>query len=143
MKKIMTIIALMAFTLTIDAQTVKLGDINGDNDVTIADVTMLVNIIINGYAEFSVSSTSVTLPVGATANVNIIGGYNSYEVVSANTAVAEASLNGTAITVKGVAPGETTLTVKDLKTSRSIDISVTIKIFPLQLYSEKIILIPV
>ena len=142
MKKIMTIVVLMAFTLTIDAQTEKLGDLNGDNDVNISDVMILVGIVLNGYDDFSVSSTSVTLPVGAATRLNIIGGYNSYEVVSANTAVAEASLNGTSITVKGIAPGETTLTVKDLKTFRSIDISVTIKIAPLQLYKDKMFLIP-
>lgn len=48
MKKVMTLVVLMAFSLTIDAQSSKRGDLNGDGLVSIADVMQLINIIIYG-----------------------------------------------------------------------------------------------
>ena len=89
-------LSLMA--LTSHAQTLLLGDVNQDGKVTVADVMMVVNIIMKGYAPFSVEPTSVSMPVGGTATLEISGGYNNYEVTSANPAVVEASLDGTTIT---------------------------------------------
>ena len=51
MKKLMTTALLMAFTLTIDAQTIKKGDLNGDNQVSISDVMMLIGVVISGLPE--------------------------------------------------------------------------------------------
>lgn len=115
-------------TLTSHAQITKLGDINHDNQVDISDVVALVNIVLNGYTPFSVSPTEVTLQVGGTANVPIFGGYYFYKVESANPGVVTASLNGFTITLSAVAGGETTVTVRDVLTFRTIDIPVVVTV---------------
>jgi hypothetical protein len=127
MKKILfsAMLSLMAFSA--QAQDYLLGDVNRDGKVTVADAMMVVNIIMKGYAPFSVSPTTVTMPVGGTAMVEISGGYNQYEVTSANTAVVEASLEGTAITLTAVASGESKIFVKDILTMRILEILVMVE----------------
>lgn len=114
----------MAFTT--HAQGTMLGDVNNDGKVTVTDAMMVVDIIMHGYKYFSVDPTTVSLPVGGTATMEISGGYDSYEVISSNTAIAEASLSGTTITLTAIASGEAKVIVKDVQTLRYIEIPVTV-----------------
>lgn len=125
-KKMVIILCLMTASIAAQAQTYKLGDIDRDNELGITDVMLLVDIILNGYAPFSVEPTSVNMPAGESANVCIFGGYEEYEVVSNNTDIVEASLTGNVITLTAVAAGEATVTVKDVLTLRTIDIPVNV-----------------
>ncbi len=82
MKRLFTLFALMAFSLTIFAQSsTKRGDVNGDGAVSISDVALLVNQIVNGgnlggngdiNGDGSVSIADVTMVVSV-----IIFGDNS------------------------------------------------------------------
>ena len=56
--------------LTSNAQVMKLGDLSNDNIVNVTDVTLLVDIILNGYVPFSVPTTQVTMDIGGTFKKN-------------------------------------------------------------------------
>ncbi len=141
MRKLFITFLLSLMTLTSHAQNMKLGDINHDNQVDISDVVALVNIVLNGYTPFSVSPTEVTLQVGGTANVPIFGGYYVYEVVSANPGIVTASVNGFTVSLHAVAGGETTVTVRDVLTFRTIDIPVVVNYESLQVSTNELSLI--
>lgn len=126
MKKLLLSLLLSFMTFTTHAQSTLLGDVNNDGKVTVTDAMMVVDIIMHGYKYFSVDPTTVSLAVGCTATVEISGGYDSYEVISSNTAIAEASLNGTTITLTAIASGEAKVIVKDVQTLRYIEIPVTV-----------------
>ena len=106
MKKLLLSLLLSLMAFTTHAQSTMLGDVNNDGKVTVTDAMMVVDIIMHGYNSFSVDPTTVSLPVGGTATLEISGGYGSYEVISSNTAIAEASLSGTTITLTAIACGE-------------------------------------
>ena len=141
MRKLLFTLLLSLMTLTSNAQILKLGDLNHDNQVDISDVVTLVNIVLNGYSPYSLSATEVTMQTGGTTNVNIEGGYSYYEVVSANPDIVTASLNGLTVTLKALAGGETTVTVRDVLTFRTIDISVVVNSGPLQVTTNELSLI--
>lgn len=125
-KQLGILLCMMLMSITSSAQTYKLGDINFDNDVSLVDVMMVVDIVLNGYAPYSVEPTSVSMAAGETATVSIFGGYGMYDAVSNDTGVVEASLTGNVITLTGIEAGETTITVKDVLTFRTIEIPVTV-----------------
>ena len=141
MKKLLITLAMSLMAFISHAQTPLLGDVNQDGKVTVADVMMVVNIIMKGYTPFSIAPTSVTMPVGGTATLMITGGYNHYEVISANTAVVEASLSGTTITLSAIASGETKVIVCDVLTRRYVEVPVTVEYGALQLSSSELSLI--
>ncbi len=126
MKKLLLSLLLSFMTFTTHAQNTLLGDVNNDGKVTVTDAMMVVDIIMHGYKYFSVDPTTVSLPVGGTATMEISGGNDSYEVISSNTAIAEASLSGTTITLTAIASGEAKVIVKDVQTLRYIEIPVTV-----------------
>ena len=126
MKKLFISILLSLMAFTTHAQSTLLGDVNSDGKVTVTDAMMVVDIIMHGYKSFSVDPTTVSLPVGGTATMEISGGYDSYEVISSNTAIAEASLSGTTITLTAIACGEAKVIVKDVQTLRYIEIPVKV-----------------
>ena len=132
MKKLLFILVLSLMTLTSNAQTMKLGDLNHDNQVNITDITMLVDIVLHGYSPFSVSPAEVTMQAGGTAMVTIDGGYYYYDVESANPGIVEASLNDMTITLTAISGGETFVTVKDVLTFRTIVIPVVVEYNALQ-----------
>ena len=132
-KRLVIIVCMMLMGITSSAQTYKLGDIDFDNDVSIIDVMMLVDIILNGYAPFSVEPASVSMAAGETATVSIFGGYGMYDAASNDTGVVEASLTGNVITLTGIEIGETTVIVKDVLTFRTIEIPVTVSYGSIQL----------
>ncbi len=141
MKKLMTILLLSLMTMTTHSQNYLLGDVNRDGDVTVADVTMLVDIITKGYTPFIVSPTAITIPAGGSAVAYISGGYYQYEVTSANTGVVTAALNGSVITLNAVASGETKVIVMDVLTNRSLEVPVKVEYTSLQLSSTRMFLV--
>ena len=130
MRKLFFTLLLSLMTLSSNAQMMKLGDLNQDNQVNVVDVTALVDIILNGYSSFSVSPEEVTMLIGETADVTISGGYDIYEVETANPDIVTASLNGSTVTLTAVSAGETTITVKDVLTFRTIDIPIVVNSQP-------------
>ena len=78
MKKLLLSLLLSFMTFTTHAQSTLLGDVNNDGKVTVTDAMMVVDIIMHGYKYFSVDPTTVSLPVGGTATMEISGGYDSY-----------------------------------------------------------------
>ena len=141
MKKLFFTLLLSLMTLTSNAQVMKLGDLNHDNQVNITDVMTLVDIVLHGYSPFSVSPSEVTMQVGDNATVSVVGGYYYYEVVSADPNVVEASVFGATVTLTAVGGGETTVTVKDVLTFRTIDISVVVNYESLQVSTNELSLI--
>lgn len=144
MKRLLSILVVFILSTTIYAQSSQnylLGDVNRDGKVTVADVMMVVNIIMKGYTPFSVNPTSVTMPAGGTATVDVVSGYYQYDVTSSNTDVVTASLNGSTITLTAVASGEATVTVKDVLTMRYVEIPVTVDYSLLQVSSSELSLI--
>lgn len=141
MRKLFFTILLSLTTLSSNAQMIKLGDINRDNQVSVNDVMALVDIILNGYSPFSVSPTDVTMQAGGTANVTIWGGYYIYEVVSDNTDIVTATLNGLTVTLTAVAGGKTNVTVKDVLTLRAINIPVNVEYGALQISNNELSLV--
>jgi hypothetical protein len=127
MRKLLLSLVLSLTAFSSYSQSTLLGDVNQDGKVSIADAMMVVNIIKNGYAPFSVSPTAVIIPAGGSATIDIEGGYNQYDVSSSNTDVVTASLSGSTITLTAVANGETTVTVKDVKTQRFMEVQVTVE----------------
>ena len=141
MRKQLFTLLLSLMALTSYAQIPKLGDLNHDNSVNVSDVTTLVDIILKGYSPFSVSPEEVAMQIGGTANVTISGGYDNYEVETADPNIVTASLNGLTVTLTAIAGGETTVTVKDVLTYRTIDIPVVVEYDPLQLAADDLSLI--
>ena len=141
MRKLFFTLLLSLTALTSSAQMIKLGDVDRDDILSVADVTTLVDIILNGYSPFSLSPTEVTMQVGETSDVTIFGGYYVYEVESANPDIVTASLNGLTVTLTAVAGGETSVTVKDVLTFRTIDIPVVVNDESLQVSSNELSLI--
>lgn len=141
MKKLFTIVFMMLVSVTSPAQIMKLGDLNHDNQVNITDVMTLVDIVLHGYSPFSVSPPEVTMQAGSTANVTIFGGYYIYEVDSANPEIVSASQNDLTITLTAITGGETTVTVKDVLTLRTIDIPVVVEYTSLQVSTNNLTLV--
>ena len=131
----------MLVNLASPAQIVKLGDLNHDNQVNITDIMALVEIVLQGYSPFSVSPTEIAMQAGGTAKLTIYGGYYYYEVESANPSIVEASVDGMTITLSAITGGETTVTVKDVLTFRSIDIPVVVEHNALQLSTTELSLV--
>ena len=141
MRKLFFTILFSLMTLSSNAQMIKLGDINRDNQVSVNDVMALVDIILNGYSPFSVYPTDVTMQIGGTANVTILGGYYIYEVASENPDIVTAALNGLTVMLTAVAGGETTVTVKDVLTLRTIVIPVIVEYNTLQISNNELSLV--
>ena len=77
MKKLLTLIAFVLVTFTVDAQSTQKGDINGDGDISVNDVAMIVNYIlgitdsdfiitnadINGDGEIDINDVMATVSI--------------------------------------------------------------------------------
>lgn len=142
MRKSLLILLLSLMTLNSNAQMMKLGDLNHDNQVNITDIMTLVDIVMNGYSPFDVSPTEISMKAGATALLTIEGGYYYYEVESANPDVVTASLNDLTVTLTAIAGGETYVTVKDVLTFRNIIIPVVVEHNELQVSTNDLSLLP-
>jgi len=86
------------------------------------------NIIIIPYS-FSVSPSSLFLPVGATSNCTISGGTSPYYASSSDIQVATVSVSGSTLSVIAVGAGSATITVQD-NASGSKTVTVTVDLIP-------------
>ena len=76
--------------------------------------------------DIALSSTSVSVPVGAERTVEVIYANGEFSAVSAAPATASVSVAENVITISGVAAGTTVVTVTDAK-GKTAEISVTVK----------------
>ena len=74
----------------------------------------------------TIDPAEVEVLVGETAEVKITAGNGGYEVISADATIAEASVSGDVVTVKGIKAGATVVTVKDAqKKAAPLKVTVT------------------
>lgn len=131
MKKLLFTLVLLLSSVVGNAQTFKLGDINKDGKVTITDVMMVVDIVLNGYMPLELSSENVVVDYGSSATVNISSGYGPYDITCSDGNLVGVSLNGTLLSITGKAVGTAVVTVTDTATGYTKDINVTVNAEPL------------
>ena len=113
--KLLTILALMLlapFTAA-NAQNSLVGDVNKDGRVDISDAVMVVDIILHGQKELSLSVNEISLYKGNSATIVITSGYGSYTVTSTDTNIADATLIGSTVVITGKKGGTTVVKVID------------------------------
>ena len=125
--KLFTFLALMFLTsVTANAQNSLVGDVNKDGSVNIADVTMVVDIILNGQKELSLSASEISLDKDNSATIVITSGYGSYAVSSDDTNIADATLSGSTVIIIGKNGGTTVVKIIDTISGNMKDVSVTV-----------------
>ena len=126
--KLFTILALMLLTsVTANAQNSLVGDVNKDGRVNITDAMMVVDIILHGPKELSLSVTEISLDAGNSATIVITSGYGSYIVASDDTNIADATLSCSTVIITGKRGGTTVVKVIDTISGNVQEISVTVK----------------
>lgn len=126
--KLISILALMLLTsVTANAQNSLVGDVNKDGRVNITDVTMVVNIILNGQKELSLSVNEISLSKGNSATFVITSGYGSYTVSSIDTNIADATLSGSTVIITGKSGGTTVVKVIDTISGNMQEVTVAVK----------------
>ena len=138
MKKLLFTFVFLLSTVVGNAQTFKLGDVNKDGQVTIADVMMVVDIVMNGYKPLTLSSDNVVMDYGSSATVNISSGYGPYTVTCSDENLVEVSLDGTQLSITGKAVGTAVVTVTDTATGYTKDINVTVNAEPLTISNNTV-----
>ena len=113
-------------SVTAHAQNSLVGDVNKDGSVNIADVTMVVDIILHGQKELSLSVNEISLDKGNSATIVITSGYGSYTVSSNDTNIADATLSGSTVIITGKNGGTTVVKVIDTISGNIEEISVTV-----------------
>lgn len=99
--------------VTANAQNTLLGDVNKDGRVNISDAVMVVDIILHGQKELSLSVNEISLDNGSSATIVITSGYGSYTVSSTDTNIADATLSGSTVIITGKNGGTTVVKVID------------------------------
>ncbi len=112
--KLISILALMLLaSVTANAQNSLVGDVNKDGTVNITDAMMVVDIILHGQKELSLSVNEISLSKGNSATIVITSGYGSYTVSSTDTNIADATLSGSTVIITGKNGGTTVVKVID------------------------------
>ena len=127
MKKLLFTLVLLLSSVVGNAQTFKFGDVNKDGEVNISDVMTVVDIIMNGYKPLTLSSENVVVNYGSSAKVDISFGYGPYTVTCSNEYYVGVSLNGTLLNIMGKRVGTAVVTVTDMETGYTKDITVTVE----------------
>ncbi len=78
------------------------------------------------YPPLNLSSTSLDFKVGEEGTISVTSGSGSYSVMSGNTEVATAVIDGAAVKVTAVAVGTATITVTDTQTEQTAIIEVKV-----------------
>lgn len=73
----------------------------------------------------TISPTSVTIVVGATANISVTNISGTVRVRSSDTSVATVTYASGKVTVKGIKAGSATITIRDSATTRNVAVRVT------------------
>jgi hypothetical protein len=100
----------------------------GSTNVVIADARRSLSVPIKVTAAvptLAVSPTSLSLLVGATGQVQISGSSGTVTVASANARIASASYASNIVTVRGIGVGNTSVVVRDSRSSFSIPVGVS------------------
>ena len=125
--KFISILALMLLiSVTANAQNSLVGDVNKDGRVNITDAMMVVDIILHGQKELSLSVNEISLDKGNSATIVITSGYGSYTVSSNDTNIADATLVGSTVIITGKNGGTTVVKVIDTISGNIEEISVTV-----------------
>ena len=125
--KLIPILALMLFiSVTANAQNSLVGDVNKDGRVNITDAMLVVDIILHGQKELSLSVNEISLDKGNSATIVITSGYGSYTVSSNDTNIADATLVGSTVIITGKNGGTTVVKVIDTISGNIEEISVTV-----------------
>lgn len=114
-------------SVTANAQNSLVGDVNKDGSVNITDAQMVVDIILHGPKELSLSVSEISLDAGNSATIVITSGYGSYIVASDDTNIADATLSGSTVIITGKKGGTTVVKVIDAISGNVQEISVTVK----------------
>lgn len=126
--KLISILALMLLTsVTANAQNSLVGDVNKDGRVDVSDAVMVVDIILHGQKELSLSVNEISLSKGKSATIVITSGYGSYTVSSTDTNIADATLAGSTVIITGKKGGTTVVKVIDTISGNMQEISVEVK----------------
>lgn len=126
--KLFSILAwmLLAPFTAANAQNSLLGDVNKDGRVDVSDAVMVVDIILHGQKELSLSVNEISLDKGNSATIVITSGYGSYTVTSTDTNIADATLSGSTVIITGKNGGTTVVKVIDTISGNIEEISVTV-----------------
>ena len=79
------------------------------------------------FKSLALSLSTIDVYINKMSTVEITAGSGCYEVISSNTDVATVSLSGNTITISGVSIGTAVVTVRDMNTYETKEISVLIK----------------
>jgi hypothetical protein len=107
--------------------TIK-GVLAGSTNVVVADARGSRSVPVKVTAALptlAVSPASLSLLVGATGQIGVSGSNGTVTVSSGNAKVASASYAGNTVTVKGIGAGNTSVVVRDSRSSFSVPISVS------------------
>ena len=125
--KLISILALMLLaSVTANAQNSLVGDVNKDGRVNITDAMMVVDIILHGQKELSLSVNEISLDKGNSATIVITSGYGSYTVSSNDTNIADATLVGSTVIITGKNGGTTVVKVIDTISGNVEEINVQV-----------------
>ena len=103
--------------------------------------TTMIEVIVN-YFPLTLSSSTLDLSIGDEETISIISGNGDYSVSSSDTNVATATLDDGSVVVTAVGGGTATITVKDISSGKTADITVTVEFFPLTLSEYSLQLSP-
>lgn len=129
--------------------TVTRGDVNiadisltGSNGIKITGVSagntsfiikddksgqqVTVSVTVAAMAEMVITPGDITLNVGESRQATVINGVGPYAFIIANTAIASVTQVGNILTIKGLAAGQTTISVRDFGTGQSKVINVMV-----------------
>lgn len=125
--KLLTILALMFLTsVTANAQNSLVGDVNKDGRVNITDAMLVVDIILHGQKELSLSVNEISLDKGSSATIVIASGYGSYIVSNNDRNIADVTLSGSTVIITGMNGGTTVVKVIDTISGNMKVVSVTV-----------------
>lgn len=113
--KLFSILAwmLLAPFTAANAQNSLVGDVNKDGRVDVSDAVMVVDIILHGQKDLSLSVNEISLSKGNNVTIVITSGYGSYTVTSTDTNIADATLSGSTVIITGKNGGTTVVKVID------------------------------
>ncbi len=112
----------------------------GEATVTVTDAkkkTVKISVKISAK-DVGVKESQVSIKKGSMKNVEITTGSGSYEVSSSDKKIATAVLKGSNVEITAVKKGNATVTVKDTKTNKTVNITVEVTIDALAVSEENV-----
>ena len=124
MGKLFFTLLLSLMALTSNAQVMKQGDLNHDNQVNITDIVTMVDNVLHGKSPILVSFSNETMTVGSKVTIPTGGG--CYNVQSSDVNVASAIVDGSTIVFAAIGVGTASVTVVDCNSGETATIKVTV-----------------